>query len=245
MNLKEAASRLGLHYQAAYRHVRSGRLPAVKLATGYEISDDAIARFVADDRAWQRTIHPDGRLRRRRSDDPDATAIELAALLPAAHTDARVAVTLVARLLAATVGDSVVVDIDGLERITEHADPRRHLLLAGPGHHLHHAVAADLLTAARAGGTRRAPLLLQRDVPRLAGHRGRSVLDEIGVHSLVVAPVAIAPGQQVVGTVLCSRDRAGRPYGDDDQQTVERYADLVGLAVVSGASLDSEHDLAS
>lgn len=232
MNLKEAASQLGVHYQAAYRHVRSGRLVAVKLAGGYEVTEDAIARFVADDRAWQRTIHPDGRLRRRPTADPDARCAELAALLPGPAPDPRVGVTLVARGLAATLGDSVVIDVDGLGRITEHADPRRHLLLAGPGCHLHHAVAADLVAAARTDGPQRASLVMQRDVPRLAGWSGRAVLDEIGVHSVVV--VAVPSG--VLGTVLCSRDRAGHPYGAEDQRIVERYAELVALALAQDPS---------
>ena len=38
MNLKTAALRLGVHYQTAYRWVRSGQLVAVKVGAGYEIS---------------------------------------------------------------------------------------------------------------------------------------------------------------------------------------------------------------
>ena len=41
MNLKTAARRLGVHYQTAYRWVRSGQLVAVKVGAGYEISDAA------------------------------------------------------------------------------------------------------------------------------------------------------------------------------------------------------------
>ena len=41
MNLKTAALRLGVHYQTAYRWVRSGQLVAVKVGAGYEISDAA------------------------------------------------------------------------------------------------------------------------------------------------------------------------------------------------------------
>ena len=47
MNLKTAALRLGVHYQTAYRWVRSGQLVAVKVGAGYEISDAAVARLQA------------------------------------------------------------------------------------------------------------------------------------------------------------------------------------------------------
>lgn len=45
MNLKQAARRLGVHYQTAYNWVRSGALPAVKQAWGYELSEHAVDEF--------------------------------------------------------------------------------------------------------------------------------------------------------------------------------------------------------
>ena len=47
MNLKQAAARLGVHYQTAYRWVRSGDLAAVRVGARYEVSDAAIHRFLA------------------------------------------------------------------------------------------------------------------------------------------------------------------------------------------------------
>jgi excisionase family DNA binding protein/PAS domain S-box-containing protein len=47
VNLKEAAARLGVHYQTAYRWVRSGELAAVRVGARYEVSDAAIHQFVA------------------------------------------------------------------------------------------------------------------------------------------------------------------------------------------------------
>ena len=239
MNLKEAASRLGLHYQAAYRHVRSGRLTAVKLANGYEISEEALARFVADDRVWQRTLRPDGRLRRRRTDDPDRTADDLETILPGPGDDPRPGVVLVARALAATLGDSVVVLVDGADPVHEHGDPHRHLLLSGPAAELHQRVAARVVARARRDGTRHIPLVQQRDVPAMAGPIARGALGEIGVHSLVVAPVAVRGA--TVGVLVCSRDHAGQPYGVDDARRVERYAALVARALaVDGADAGAD-----
>ena len=54
MNLKTAARRLGVHYQTAYRWVRSGQLVAVKVGAGYEISDAALERFLARRDAMER-----------------------------------------------------------------------------------------------------------------------------------------------------------------------------------------------
>ncbi|HMF28161.1 MAG TPA: helix-turn-helix domain-containing protein, partial [Candidatus Cybelea sp.] len=58
MNLKSAARQLGVHYQTAYRWVRSGQLIAVKVGAGYEISDAALTRFEAQRSALERLPEP-------------------------------------------------------------------------------------------------------------------------------------------------------------------------------------------
>jgi MerR family transcriptional regulator, light-induced transcriptional regulator len=47
MNLQDAADRLGVHYQTAYRWVREGRLTAVKVHSSYEVTDDELEQFVS------------------------------------------------------------------------------------------------------------------------------------------------------------------------------------------------------
>lgn len=47
VTLHEAADRLGVHYQTAYRWVRRGELPAVKIAGTYVVDGDALAAFAA------------------------------------------------------------------------------------------------------------------------------------------------------------------------------------------------------
>lgn len=47
MNLKEAAAELGVHYQTAYKWVRSGVLPAVRIGARYEISRQGLEVFTA------------------------------------------------------------------------------------------------------------------------------------------------------------------------------------------------------
>jgi len=47
VTLQEAADRLGVHYQTAYRWVRRGELPAVKIAGTYVLDDGDLAAFAA------------------------------------------------------------------------------------------------------------------------------------------------------------------------------------------------------
>jgi excisionase family DNA binding protein len=58
VNLKSAARQLGVHYQTAYRWVRSGQLVAIKVGAGYEVSDAALSRFEAQRCALERLPEP-------------------------------------------------------------------------------------------------------------------------------------------------------------------------------------------
>lgn len=51
MDLTEAAARLGVHYQTAYKWVRDGSLVAVKRGSTYDISESEVERFVSARRA--------------------------------------------------------------------------------------------------------------------------------------------------------------------------------------------------
>lgn len=53
MDLESAAAVLGVHYQTAYRWVRTGLLPAVKVGPGYELDPDQVAT-VAHERRHDR-----------------------------------------------------------------------------------------------------------------------------------------------------------------------------------------------
>lgn len=47
LGLQEVAEQLGVHYQTAYRWVRSGRLPSALVRGQYEVTPAAVARFAA------------------------------------------------------------------------------------------------------------------------------------------------------------------------------------------------------
>ena len=48
LTLRDAAVQLGVHYQTAYRWVRQGLLPAVKVGGSYEVTEDAVLALLRD-----------------------------------------------------------------------------------------------------------------------------------------------------------------------------------------------------
>ena len=75
MNLKQAAQYLGVHYQTAYKLVRSGRLAAVCVGARYEISEAAIERYLAERQAMRRTpVRAQAPVTAADDDDPFAAA---------------------------------------------------------------------------------------------------------------------------------------------------------------------------
>src|ERR1700677_4031464 len=48
ISLRDAAVLLGVHYQTAYRWVRQGALPALKVGGSYEVTLDAVAALQRD-----------------------------------------------------------------------------------------------------------------------------------------------------------------------------------------------------
>ena len=53
MDLREAASALGVHYQAAYAWVRQGVLPVRKVGRGYAVSEGDVAALAGRRRLGQ------------------------------------------------------------------------------------------------------------------------------------------------------------------------------------------------
>ena len=81
VSLRDAALELGVHYQTAYRWVRQGLLPAVKVAGSYEVTREAIAELCSA------TSEPDGGAphatsARRLNDAPDSRARFESSLMP-------------------------------------------------------------------------------------------------------------------------------------------------------------------
>ena len=92
MNLESAAKVLGVHYQTAYRWVRTGQLPAAKVGSGYELLPEDVERLAEERRAQARapTGSPDWVKEQERLYDalvaaqPDAAQLVVDDLLAAA-----------------------------------------------------------------------------------------------------------------------------------------------------------------
>ena len=241
MNLKQAARRLGVHYQTAYRYVRSGRLAAVRVGATYEIAEHAIEQFIAQTEAAQRSPRvleqPESlaALGTRGLLHDARAAYSAMALSPAGVFD------VVADGLARGLGDLVVVravsDMGCLVPCAvRHADPRR-LSVAW----------TQVETLARTASEHQERVALAVRKPVLIRHvpqdqlRSQTppellqYLDALGSHSLLCVP---ACHDGVVRAVITlSRDLPSRPYTTDDLAVVARLATIVGAAVArSGAA---------
>jgi excisionase family DNA binding protein len=237
MNLKQAAGRLGIHYQTAYKLVRSGALGAVRIGGTYEISEAALARHLAERELLRRAprtlpvpaIAPDGDARARLVDDTRAAA--KATTLSALGT-----FETVARGLAEVVRDAGQVRVlsdDGafLSSVAfHHWDAARRSVLAAYHHAIPLAVDEGFTGHAFSSGHRMFAPHVPQDVLR-AGTRPEFVqyLDDAGLHSIVAEPVRVHG--RPVGIVSCTRDYTGVPHDASDLALVEDLALLVGAAI--------------
>ena len=236
MNLKAAANRLGVHDQTAYKWVRSGELIAVRVGSRYEVSEAAIERLHATRRNVARdlTARPDDDTPRIASDVRD----ELREFARLPLLDLEPAVIHAARRVAETSGDLSLMFIANLLRtgpeVVTYFDPvPNRVSLLG-------TLAA---TRARAWPDTDGPLIrtfltgerllvphvaqdwLRHQVPRDL----HQYLDEIGLSSLVAAP--IRDDRLPVGSAALLRDHPGRPFGPADEQRVGDIGRLVGTIV--------------
>ena len=233
MNLKTAARRLGVHYQTAYRWVRTGQLVAVKVGAGYEISDAALERFQAQRVALERIpdvtprttpIVPSARV--------DALNI-LDSMLRVTTVDAGAVCLRAVNSVANVVGDGAVLQLahtdhsDGVITF-DHYDAERSVLMG-----------AVLRLGRTEGGsfTERAansdtavlvPQVPQREVRSMLAPEFHQVLGEVGFYSAISAPISISG--QFRGTLFAGRDTPGRPYTIEDRDFVVAVASRVSLA---------------
>jgi excisionase family DNA binding protein len=234
VNLKTAARRLGVHYQTAYRWVRSGQLVAVKVGAGYEISDAALARFQAQRSALERasekaidlTCQPTGGSR-------ENALRTLDRMLDAVARDAQPVVQRATRLAVEILGDGAVCSLR-----TDDGD-----LDVAYVAHIEPVIEVQMATVARevpftkefARKVMRAnepifvPQVPQRDVRRSVGPEQHQYLVKGSCFSLISVPIA-ADGR-LDGVLLLMRDEPGRPYERQDVEFVEALATRVSRAL--------------
>lgn len=244
MNLKEAAHRLGVHYQTAYKWVRSGDLAAVRVGGRYDISVAAIERCQARKEALVDSLAPPrpqiaGALSR------DDVLEELEATATDPILERGYAARLVTRRGAETIGESCIAI--GFERgrlaFAEVADENpaqaafvgsAYLLFRPPG-----ATSGNPLSAFSQGRIVRlghVPQdLLRAEVPP----EFRQHLARFPVQSLLSVPV-FSDGT-LTGALSFTRGRAGQPYSDEDEayalELSSRFGTLIETAMDGEAAV--------
>ena len=237
MNLKAAAQRLGVHYQTAYKWVRSGELIAVRVGSRYEVSEAAIDRLHATRRNVERDLTP-----RPADDAPEIAADvrdELREFARQPLLDVEPALIRAARRVAETSGDLSLIFVADESRtspeVVTYFDPvpsRVSLLgtLAAARAREWPDTDGPLIRTFLAGETLLVPHVAQDWLRHQVPRDLHQYLDEIGLFSLVAAPVLAA--DVAVGAVALLRDHPGRPFGPDDEQRVGEIGHLVGTIVV-------------
>ncbi len=248
MNLKEAASQLGVHYQTAYKWVRTGALTAVRLGGRYEVSDAAIEQFAARRAAARLGGTPFDEI----PNAVETTREDVIEALEAMATDPfiskRSVATFVARRGAELVGDLCVVtclDEFGATDFTtfDHQSPAHAATLTaacdtiGPPILGSSSFSADGSKGRRVIRLSHVPQDLLRDQvrPDLRQHLSRNPI--LSLLSVLVERDGLAKG-----IITFTRDSPDRPYSDADEAFALELSEHV--SVLCATADDVAHALA-
>jgi len=234
MNLKEASRLLNVHYQTAYRWVRAGELRAIRVGGRYEISEGAIAQFVATRRSVSSEIPLPG----AEPSETDLTQEDVLEEFEAMATDPLVAessvVKLAARRGADVLGDMCLVvrfDENGVRRdeAVNHADPdyaafvTAALAATDAQPTLNSGMASIVLTTGRPV---RIPHVPQDQLRASIRPELVQYLAEHAICGLLAAPIT-ANGTPS-GFVAFTRDSPGNPYTAADEEFATRFGARIG-----------------
>jgi excisionase family DNA binding protein len=234
VNLKSAARELGVHYQTAYRYVRSGDLVAVRVGPGYEISEAAVtvlkARLAARDVAAHQGPHGEAHTML-------TVEQELATLTESCMLTAQPVFDLVTRWLATNVGDMAALHLFSEDGVWLQAmssfdlDPARRAVVEA--FHMSTMIrVADAFgpTHALEGRTVAVHHVSVTDAIRFLPARFKEHADRLMVQSFVSAPVKSAQGT-VRGVLSAARFVGGRPYTEQEVGWIEGLAAGIAKAV--------------
>jgi excisionase family DNA binding protein len=234
MNLKTAASRLSVHYQTAYKLVRSGSLAAVKIGGTYEISEAALDRYRAERERLRAAANEVRETVPTVDRDRDAAIADARAVAESTTTSALAAFESIAYVAGETVGDTCVVRARterGFEPVACYdPDPHRRGALASvvQGFGLHGPIAGiDRVEASH--NTLVVPHVAQDRLRASIDPQHRQFLDVCGVHSIVMSPVVLHG--RVEAVVAISRATPGAPYKNEDVEFVDELAAALRLAL--------------
>lgn len=238
MNLKQAAAVLGVHYQTAYKWVRSGELVAVRVGGRYEVSDAAIAKFRAQRASYRTEALPAEAPTTPVSDGEDVLE-ELEAMLYDPLLAVRSMGRFVVRRAAETFGGMCVltlVDADGNQNVlaVDHPNPAYATVMSS---------LMELFSPLPRARYQEFNAFRERRVVRLS-HVPQDVfrsqlrpelqqhVSVYPVRCLLAVPIFIEGAAR--GSLTCMRSEPDRPHSDADEalclQMAERIAELVSTA---------------
>lgn len=238
MNLKQAAQRLAVHYQTAYRWVRSGELTAVKIGNRYEVSEAAIQQFLS--RRADLILDPaDGRDHAGPEPvvgDDGAAMAELRILARETRATAQPCFDAATALVGSLVGDAAILRLldetgQALRPVSSFAgDPELRARLVG---------AADAAgsfprdtphwsAVERSGDIQVVHHMPQDLMLDLMGEAGRFTARGLRVLAAAVAPMFSE--DEFVGGVVALQTQAARPFRDDQLDLLRIIGRLCGEA---------------
>ena len=244
MNLKEAANELGVHYQTAYKWVRSGALTAVRVGGRYEISAAAIEQL----RANRCSMSADLQIAQDRQRVTDLTEDDVLDELEAMALDPILtvssAIQFAVRRGSVVLGDlcfATLIRDDGTlgKGAIDHAEPDRAAFVWAIAKSMSTSptfAENAVLVPVATGAPLRIPHVAQdqlRDAIRPELHQH---LQRYSIHSLISVPLMVAG--KSVGIITFARDTPGRPYTDVDELFAVQMADRLGLLIQSAGELE-------
>ncbi len=244
MNLKEAANRLGVHYQTAYKWVRGGTLTAIRVGGRYEVSDAAVERF-ASRREAARREPPTAAEHEPGTAGPTAEDVleELEAMATDPFVSTRSIAGFVARRGAELFGDLCVVmcfDRDGTPtlQVVDHPSPAHASLITAAIETVGSATQSPgfAFTAyAHEAVTRlsHVPQDVLRDLlrPQLRQHLALNP-----IRSLLAVPVSA--GGVARGSVTFARSRPDQPHTDAEVDVAVEMSARVGRLLEAAGDVE-------
>ena len=217
-----------MHYQTAYRWVRSGQLVAVKVGAGYEISDAAVALLQAQRNATERL--PGGAVDHQAAEPAPAVddGLQLLDLMVDAVTlDSTAVAERATRVAADHLGDAAFLYRGSAEHVTvvyaAHRDPEAEVAASTLGRDPR--TSTNLVRRSLASGeTICVPQVPQRELRRRLHPELHEHLHLCGCYSAVCAPIGRT------GVLLVTRDLPGRPYTNEDASFIASIASRVARA---------------
>lgn len=237
MNLKVAALVLGVHYQTAYKWVRSGALTAVRIGGRYDISDAAIKQFQAHRRSIVADVAITGAEQPFTGATQEDVIEELEAMVLAPILSSVSAVNFAARRGSTVLGDLCAITLlqpDGRlgYGVVEHAEPDRAAFIGAIARSMSMApsMGTNAVMVPLATGTGlRIPHVSQDELRAAIRPELHQHLPAYSIHSLIAIPI-MARGK-TLGVMMFTRDTPGHPYTLADEQFAARMGTRLGWLI--------------